>query len=171
MSAHIIVGRSARSKCQKKCRITEKGHQDRLLSLTPDFAEWLLQTPQAEWTCYVFHLGSKPERLRSLKRVSRVVSEIGEMTGVVVNKKQGKFGSAHDLRRSFGTRSASKVKPATLQLLMRHSTIDTTLRYYLAQDADDAAPELWAGFDRLGVVAPPSATQREHPQCAANQSR
>jgi hypothetical protein len=63
---------------------------------------------------------------------------------VVVNKEQGKFASAHDLRRSFGTRWASKVKPATLQLLMRHFTIDTTLRYYVAQDADDVARELWA---------------------------
>jgi integrase len=123
----------------------EKGHQDRMLPMTPDFAQWLLQTPQAERTGFVFHLGSKPDRQLSLKRVSRTVSEIGERAGVVVNKEQGKFGRAHDLRRSFGTRWASKVKPATLQLLIRHSTIDTTLRYYVAQDADDVARELWAG--------------------------
>ena len=70
-------------------------------------------------------------------------SAIGRRAKVVVNKAEGKFASAHDLRRSFGTRWASKVKPATLQLLMRHKSIETTLKYYVAQDADDVADELW----------------------------
>lgn len=38
-----------------------------------------------------------------------------------------------------------QVKPATLQLLMRHSSIERTLKYYVAQDADDVAEELWMG--------------------------
>jgi integrase len=71
------------------------------------------------------------------------VSAIGEKAGVVVNKPDGKFASAHDLRRAFGTRWASRVKPATLQLLMRHESIETTLKYYVAQNADDIATELW----------------------------
>jgi integrase len=78
-----------------------------------------------------------------------VVSEIGELAGVKVrNDADGtvKFASAHDLRRSFATRWAPKVKPATLQLLMRHSNIETTLRYYVDQDADDVAGELWGAF-------------------------
>ncbi len=74
-----------------------------------------------------------------------MISEIGERAGVVVNKEQGKFASCHDLRLSFGTRWASKVKPATLQLLMRHSSIETTLRYYVVQDADERGAELWNG--------------------------
>ncbi len=104
------------------------------------------------------------------KRVGRIVSKIGKKAGVVVNRtmktvkekvlneKTGKptgqirlverevvkYASAHDLRRSFGTRWAPKVKPATLQLLMRHASIETTLRYYVAQDAADVADELWA---------------------------
>jgi integrase len=103
----------------------------------------------------VFHLGDNRLFQRNLKGVSRVVSEIGERAGVVVNKDQGKFASCHDLRRSFGTRWASKVKPATLQLLMRHSSIETTLRYYVAQDADDVARELWSGSGyTLGYSAP-----------------
>jgi hypothetical protein len=32
---------------------TEKGHQDRLLPMTPDFAEFLLQTPKYKWTGHV----------------------------------------------------------------------------------------------------------------------
>ena len=55
-----------------------------------------------------------------------------------------KYASAHDLRRSFGSRWAPKVKPATLQRLMRHASIETTMAYYVDLDADDLAAELWA---------------------------
>jgi len=34
---------------------------------------------------------------------SRMISRIGELAKVVVNKQEEKFASAHDLRRSFGT--------------------------------------------------------------------
>jgi hypothetical protein len=29
---------------------------------------------------------------------------------------------------------------------MRHRSIETTLKYYVAQDADEIADELWKGF-------------------------
>ena len=64
----------------------------------------------------------------------------------MVNKADGEFASAHDLRRAFGTRWAGKIKPATLKLLMRHADIATTMNYYVAQDSDDMADELWAGY-------------------------
>jgi integrase len=67
----------------------------------------------------------------------------------IVNKTDGKFASAHDLRRSFGTRWAARVKPATLQLLMRHKSIETTMKYYVCQDSDDVADELWASYESL----------------------
>ncbi len=35
------------------------------------------------------------------------------------------------------------MKPATLQVLMRHKSIETTLKYYVEQDADEIAEELW----------------------------
>jgi integrase len=60
---------------------------------------------------------------------------------------EGKFASAHDLRRSFGTRWAPRLKPATLQLLMRHKSIETTMKYYVCQDSDDVADELWAEYE------------------------
>jgi hypothetical protein len=64
----------------------EKGHQDWLLPMTPDFAAWLLATPQSERSGFVFHLIDNRQFQRRLKRVSRIVSEIGERAGVLVNK-------------------------------------------------------------------------------------
>jgi len=78
-----------------------------------------------------------------LDRVSRVISKIGEKANVVVNKEQKKFASAHDLRRAFGTRWASRVTPAVLQQLMRHASIETTLKFYVEQNADALGAELW----------------------------
>jgi hypothetical protein len=63
--------------------------------------------------------------------------------GVVVNKADGKYASAHDLRRAFGTRWAKRVMPAVLKRLMRHASIDTTMTYYVDIDVAD---ELWAKF-------------------------
>jgi len=57
-----------------------------------------------------------------------------------------KFASAHDLRRAFGTRWGPLVKPAVLQAMMRHSSNDTTLSYYVDLDADDVADELWKAY-------------------------
>ncbi len=123
----------------------EKGHQDRALPLTPDFATWLFETtPEAERTGRVFKLSERhPEAQLGHIEVSAVVSRIGRKANVVVDKAEDKFATAHDLRRAFGTRWATRVKPVTLQLLMRHRHIETTLRYYVELNADDVADELW----------------------------
>jgi len=39
-----------------------------------------------------------------------------------------KYASAHDLRRAFGERWAARIMPAQLKDLMRHESIETTLR-------------------------------------------
>ena len=139
----------------------EKGHQDRFLPMTPDFTEFLLKTPDDQRTGPVFKLdGLQTGTPITPPRVGRVVSAIGKKAGVVVNKADGKYASAHDLRRSFGTRWSSKVKPATLQLLMRHKSIETTLKYYVAQDSDDVADELWASY-RAGQKAEPGKPSKQ----------
>jgi integrase len=63
----------------------------------------------------------------------------GKLVTVAVKK----FASAHDLRRSFGTRWAKRVMPAVLQRLMRHAEIATTMKYYVTMDADAVADEVW----------------------------
>ena len=113
--------------------------------MTPDFAEWLLQTPDSRRVGYVFLLPARPTgRQMTSASVGRIVSKIGERVGIVVNSAEGKYASDHDLRRSFGTRWVGRVKPATLQLLMRHKSSETTMKYYVSQDADGLADELWA---------------------------
>jgi integrase len=125
----------------------EKGRKDRLLPMTPDFAEFLLRTPREERKGFVFSLkGLCTGEQMTSGRAGRVISDIGETADVIVNKAEGKYATAHDLRRSFGTRWASRVKPATLQLLMRHRTVETTMKYYVSQNADDIADELWEEY-------------------------
>ena len=126
----------------------EKGRQDRKLALTPDFAEWLLHTPESDRHGPVFPILTRHNPQRMLpNQAGRIISAIGKKAGIIVNKEAGKYASAHDLRRSFGTRWAKRVMPAVLQKLMRHSTIETTLRYYADLDADELADGLWHNYN------------------------
>ena len=131
----------------------EKGHQDRLLAITPDFAEFLLKVPDNRRVGRVFKLrGLETGKPISGKRVGRIVSAIGKRAKVLVNKAAGKCASAHDLRRSFGTRWAKRVMPAVLQKLMRHSAIETTMKYYVDLDANELAEELWTTYAPEGCA-------------------
>lgn len=125
----------------------QKARRDELTPLAPDFATWLRRTPAGDRRGLVLPLywaTGDGRRIASAERIGLIVADIGRASGLVVND-EGKHVSAHDLRRSFGTRWAAKVKPLTLKRLMRHTSIETTLRYYVDQDADDVAEELWAG--------------------------
>lgn len=122
----------------------EKGNRDRRLPLTPDFATWLLATPEVERQGFVFKLGSRRlDENMSVKRVSRIVSAIGKAANIIVNKAAKKSASAHDFRRAFGTRWSAKVRAADLQVLMRHASIETTLRFYVGHEADEVAERLY----------------------------
>ena len=100
--------------------------------MTPDFAEWLQATfPEGEREGRVFKLAGPGGLLLQPHRVGEIGSQLGRRAGIIVNREAGKFASIHDLRRTFGTRWAPKVKPATLQLLMqpcRHRHHDEVLR-------------------------------------------
>jgi len=116
--------------------------------MTPDFATWILEnTPEGERVGPVFKLvGRVSKRPMDPREVGRVVSAIGKAAKVVVNKAEGKYASAHDLRRAFGTRWARRVMPAVLQRLMRHVHISTTMDFYVDLDAATVADELWSGW-------------------------
>ena len=69
-----------------------------------------------------------------------------------------KFATGHDFRRSFGTRWARRVMPAELKLLMRHASIETTMKYYVGIEADDIAAGLWARFSPAAFPVDITAT-------------
>lgn len=125
----------------------QKSGQDQILPLAPEFAEMVLATPEAERTGRVFLLGiRKPKAKPSTLQVSFLISQIGKAAGVVVNPHPKKFASAHDFRRSFGERWSSRVMPPILQQMMRHADINTTMKYYVGQNAQKAADVIYEAF-------------------------
>ncbi len=53
------------------------------------------------------------------------------------------YAAAHDFRRAFGDRWSKRVMPAVLKQLMRHSSIHTTVAYYITGDAQETADLLY----------------------------
>lgn len=122
---------------------SEKGFEDRLLPIVPEFARWLLKIPKKDRKGFVFPLVKhRFEDSRNMRWTSKVISMIGKKANVTVNAR-GKFASAQDLRRTFGLRWSSKVMPADLMILMRHESIETTMTYYAIQEAEGLAKRLW----------------------------
>lgn len=143
----------------------EKGNEDRVLPVAPEFEEFLLATAEECRKGRVFRPAAKRKgaALPQAHRVGEIASEVGKAAGVIVSRKGSgtKYASLHDLRRSFGTRWATRVMPPVLQLLMRHKSIETTMKYYVDQNADEAAETLWRSVagNTLGnrAAEPPSA--------------
>jgi integrase len=87
---------------------------------------------------------------------------MGKAANVVTNKAENRNATAHDLRRSFGTRWARKLPPAILRDLMRHSSIETTMTYYVGQAAEDVGDVLRAALGtNLGTNDVNEANQTE----------
>ena len=155
----------------------EKGNQDRLLPMTPDFAEFLETTPQDDRTGLIFNLfGVRGKPCRDFDWISRIIVRIGTAAGVKVNTDaQGKvkYASAHDLRRSFGTRWAPRVMPIVLKDLMRHDSIETTMKYYMGQNAEAMADQIWEAAEKVdtSVDTKPNRVKTSSNRKAANSFR
>jgi integrase len=137
---------------------SQKAKRAELVAIAPEFAEMLEATPEAERHGRVFPIHM------NVNQTSQKVSAIGKRAGVVVDDATGKSASAHDYRRAFGTRWSKRVMPAVLRRLMRHKDIKTTLKYYVDQDAEDIAADLWAAY-RKGNN--PGNTTQETPSIPA----
>ena len=116
--------------------VGQKSRKDEMSPLTPDFVEFLRREPIENRRGKVFRF---PIRNRA---VVDAISELGTQAKIIVNAK-GKHATAHDLRRSFGTRWALKVHPLVLQRLMRHKEIQTTMNYYVDLDVEQVSEDLW----------------------------
>ena len=120
----------------------QKNRKAQILPVTPMFEELL--DKHAKRTGWVFNPSMRNGRAGrpKSKAVSKAISAIGEQAGIIVSD-EGKFASAHDLRRSFGQRMADRgISPRDLQKLMRHSSFTTTEAYYLADQVDDMSDRL-----------------------------
>ncbi len=67
---------------------------------------------------------------------------------MVGNDEVVKYASAHDLRRSFGERWASRNMPQVLMEITRHESIETTLKYSVGRNAQSTADVLWDAHGR-----------------------
>lgn len=135
---------------------SEKGNKDRLLPIVPEFAKFLEEVPEDERIGPVFNPLAERKHLERMlpSTVSKKIAEIGEKANIVVGDKgnidkktrerKPRFASAHDLRRSFGERWSSKVMPNHLMQLMRHESMETTLKFYVGRNADKVAEALWS---------------------------
>lgn len=115
----------------------QKNRKNERLPMTPDFVEFLRKTPIDQRKGKVFLIRSRRGEVIDAIRAA------GREAKILVNDR-GKHVTAHDLRRSFGTRWALKVHPMVLQRLMRHTNIGTTMSYYVSIDSDKIAEGLWA---------------------------
>jgi integrase len=109
-----------------------KAGDDQWVPLHPELKAALvpLRRPRGR----MFPLGPNPQE------VSRTFTTLARKAGLKI--------TLHDLRRSFGSRYASHVPAQVLQRLMRHSSIETTLKFYT--DIDDALD------DAIRKADPPS---------------
>jgi integrase len=143
----------------------EKGNQDRLLPMAPEFAEFLEKTPQEARTGLVFPVSRQRKRYPGqikLEHASSTISAIGKKAGVKVNAETGKCASAHDLRRAFGQRWAARVMPQILMQLMRHEDISTTMKFYVGREAEATADVLW---EAVGKGEKPGKSKKCQPRC------
>ena len=46
-------------------------------------------------------------------------------------------------------RWSKRVMPPRLKRLMRHKNINTTLKYYVDEDVEDLAADLWAAYEKV----------------------
>lgn len=133
----------------------QKSKEDEACPIPPDFATWLERTKRPWRRGLVINLIGKQGRMHH-EFIGREITRIGEAAGITVNAKS-KWASAHDYRRSFGTRWAAKVRPMTLQKMMRHKEFTTTLKYYVGIESEDVGAELWGskGVSRKVSRKPP----------------
>jgi integrase len=127
----------------------DKRGTEQILPITPDFQD-MLEAIEPK-TGLVFPIRKrKPGNgvgffdnrfVSSIHFLSRKICAAGEAADVVVSHSPVKYASAHDFRRSFGERWAwtPGITPQILMKLMRHETIETTMRYYALGNAETIA--------------------------------
>lgn len=132
----------------------QKNHKDTLLPMAPEFAELLRAVKNRKGFVFTPTARVKSVHRLCVQSVGKVVSKAGELANVKVS--ETKYASAHDFRRSFGLRWSQRVMPQVLQQLMRHETIETTMKYYVGRNAEATAAAIWsASLDQEAAEVAP----------------
>lgn len=132
---------------------SQKNRRDQVVAITPDFAEFLRATVAVDG--WYFNPSGPKGRYLTPGAVSRLISDMGAKAKIVVEAgetpEDARFATAHDLRRTFAQRWASRVMPPILQHLMRHASFETTKKFYVGSSADAAASAIHEGWRRANT--------------------
>jgi integrase len=116
--------------------------------IAPEFQLTLESVPDEDRRGYVFDVrySARSERLTP-NRVGVLLRRISKEAGVRTKPGNEGWATAHDFRRSFGTRWASRLQPLDLMELMRHESISTTKNFYRTADVQRSSSHLWAALE------------------------
>ena len=123
----------------------QKNRKDEIVPMTPQAVEFFrrISPADASDTGPVFALqGQRKDVVESELTVSRRVAQIGKAAAVNVGTRTNgkvKFASAQDLRKGFAYYWSGIVMPPLLMRMMRHSSIELTMKYYVGQNASEDA--------------------------------
>ncbi len=135
----------------------QKNDTEENIPLLPWFETLLLATPENQRHGWIFNPQSLQLKLGRRVRhhrpdaewVGKVLTRIGKTAGVEVEAaddrtgRRAKYASAHDLRRSCGERLRNVgVPPLVICRVMRHSSWETTRKYYAPGDIQSDAKVL-----------------------------
>jgi integrase len=124
----------------------QKSKRAQLAPMAPEFCEWLEGRKHRKGLVFG-PLGKKGERMRA-DTTGKAVSEIGEAAGIVTDEAVDRHATCHDFRRSFGDRWSRELSVVDLKAMMRHKSIDTTMKYYVGRDVDSISARLRAITER-----------------------
>lgn len=141
--SYLSIDLSGRYPMFKVPAEAEKGHRDRLTPMAPEFAKMINKTPKRKRRGFLFDLPTRSLKVDrpDLHTASKLICKMGKEANVKVS--ETKYASAHDFRRSFGERWSHILMPADLQQLMRHESIETTMRFYVGRNAQSVTAKLY----------------------------
>lgn len=114
---------------------SHKARRADLTPIPPDLTRFLQRTTNRTGLVWPLPLARST--------IGKRISLAGRSSAVSVSA--SKHLTAHDLRRTFGNRWALRVHPLLLRAMMRHRSMETTLRYYVDLQLDQLGEALWGG--------------------------
>lgn len=148
----------------------QKNYTEESIPMLPGLESLLLETPEQQRFGFCFNplslqvkLGRKVRSPRpSAHWVGKIISRIGKAAGVQVNDKTGKCASAQDLRRTTAQDLFdAEIPDHDVTTVMRHSSIETTRRYYATGNVQKSGGRLRAKLSNVPRYGLPSANETD----------